>query len=405
MDINKAGVLGAGTMGGGIAQVLAQGGIRVVLLDVSEALIKKGFEKIEKTLSKSVEKGKLSLSEKEEGLKRIKLTTNIEDLKDSELVIEAVVEELGQKVGLFKRLNDLCSRETIFASNTSTLSITQMAAAVSPSERFLGLHFFNPVPVMRLVEVVPGLQTSDQSVDVGMKIVKAIKKVGVRAADCPGFLVNRIIMPYAGEAMLAAQEGAALPTEIDEALRSAGFPMGPLTLNDMVGIDVGVHTFPIMHEAYGERCPVPLLFERLYKAGRLGVKSGRGTYVDGNVDDEFLGIIKGIQKETGIKDTEFSSERLILRQVNEAIHCLQEKVATAEDIDRAMVLGTGFPSDEKGVGGPLHWADDRGLDRVLDQLEYFQKTLGPRFSPHFLLKRYVAAGYTGKKVRKGFFEY
>ena len=185
--------------------------------------------------------------------------------------------------------------------------------------------------------------------------------------------------------MLAAQEGAASPQEIDESVKKMGFPMGPLTLNDMVGIDVGVHSFPIMHEAYGERFPVPLLFERLYKAERLGAKSGKGIYADGEVDDEFFGIIKEIQNDTGVRNTEFSAERLILRQVNEAIYCVQEKIATAEDIDRALVLGTGFPIDEKGVGGPLHWADDHGLDRVLEKLNHFKDTLGPRFWPHFLL--------------------
>jgi len=258
---------------------------------------------------------------------------------------------------------------------------------------------------MKLVEVIPGLQTSQGTVDQGIDFIKRIKKVPVVAKDCPGFLVNRIVMPYAGEAMLAAQEGAALPTEIDEAMKKAGFPMGPLALNDMVGIDVGVHTFPPMHEGYGEKFPVPVLFEKLLQAGRLGLKSGKGIYVNGLVDDEFLEIIKKIQSESGVKRTEFSPDRLILRQVNEAVCCLQEKIASPEGIDRAMVLGTGFPADEKGVGGPLHWADERGLDWVLDKLNYFKNTLGTRFWPHFLLKQYVAAGYLGKKVGKGFFEY
>jgi 3-hydroxyacyl-CoA dehydrogenase len=181
--------------------------------------------------------------------------------------------------------------------------------------------------------------------------------------------------------------------------------MGPLTLNDMVGMDVGVHTFPIMHEAYGERFPVPVLFQKLFQVGRLGMKSGKGIYVDGKADDELFEILRRIQAETGKRHTEFSAEKLILRQVNEAIFCLQEKIATAEDIDRALVLGTGFPADENGVGGPLHWADKKGLDWVLDKLDHFKDTLGTRFWPHFLLKQYVAAGFLGKKINKGFFEY
>jgi 3-hydroxyacyl-CoA dehydrogenase len=405
MEINKVGVLGAGTMGGGIAQVLAQAGLQTVILDLSEALVKGGVEKIEKSLSKSVEKGRLSSQEKEGILKRIKPIINIEELKDSGLIIEAVFEDLELKIKLLKRLDTLCPPGTIFASNTSTLSITQMAAGVSRSERFLGLHFFNPVPIMRLVEVITGLQTSQETIDAGIDFVKRIKKTPIQVQDCPGFLVNRILLPYAGEATLAAQEGAASPQEIDESVKKAGFPMGPLILNDMVGIDVGVHTFPIMYEAYGERFPVPVLFERLLKAGRLGLKSGKGIYVNGKVDDEFFEIAKKIQNETGIKNTEFSAERLILRQVNEAVYCLQEKIATAEDIDRAMVLGTGFPSDEKGIGGPLHWADEKGLDWVLDKLNYFKDTLGPRFWPHHLLKKYVSAGRLGKKTKQGFFSY
>ena len=405
MEITKVGVLGAGTMGRGIAQVVAQAGLPVIMLDLSEALVKEGVEKIEKSLSKRVEKGKLSSQEKEEILQRIKPTMNIEELIDSELIIEAVFEDLELKIGLLKRLDTLCPPETIFASNTSTLSITRMAAEISRSKRCLGLHFFNPVPAMRLVEVIACLQTSHETVNVCIDFVKRIKKAPIEVKDCPGFLVNRIFLPYAGEAMLAAQEGAASPQEIDESVKEIGLPMGPLALNDMVGIDVGVHTFPIMYEAYGERFPVPLLFERLLKAGRLGLKSGKGIYVNGKVDDEFAEIVRKIQDETGVRNTEFSADRLIIRLVNEAIYCLQEKIATAEDIDRAMVLGTGFPPDEKGVGGPLHWADDRGLDWVLDRLKYFTHTLGSRFWPHFLLKQYVTAGYVGKKAKKGFFTY
>jgi 3-hydroxyacyl-CoA dehydrogenase len=405
MEINQIGVLGAGTMGSGIAQVAAQAGLQVLLLDLSEELVKGGVRKIEKGLARSVEKGKMTSLQKDDILQKIKPTLDAKTLKHSELIVEAVSEDLALKSDLYKRLDALCSPETIFASNTSTLSITQMAAEISRSEKFLGLHFFNPVPVMRLVEVIPGLQTSRDTVQAGAEFVKRIRKIPIEAKDCPGFLVNRIFMPYAGEAMLAAQESAASPPEIDEAAKKAGFPMGPLALNDMVGMDVGVHTFPIMREAYGERFPVPLLFERLFKAGRLGVKSGKGIFVNGHVDDEFFDIIREIQAETGIKNTEFSPERLILRQVNEAICCLQEKIATAEDIDRALVLATGFPADEKGVGGPLHWADDKGLDWVLDRLSYFKEAFGTRFWPHFLLKQYVTAGYLGKKVKRGFFEY
>jgi 3-hydroxyacyl-CoA dehydrogenase len=405
MKLDRIGIAGAGTMGAGIAQVVAQAGFELLLLDLSDVLVKGAVEKIERGLAKNVEKGKLSTQEMGETLKRIHPTTRAEDFRNVNMVIEAVFEEMTFKVELLQKLSGLCPSQTVFASNTSTLSITRLATAVSSPERFVGLHFFNPVPLMRLVEVIPGLQTSGETVNTCTDFAKRIKKTPIHALDCPGFLVNRIFMPYAGEAMLAAQEGAAQPEAIDESIKQNGFPIGPLTLNDMVGIDVGVHGFPILYEAYGIRFPVPLLFERLFQAGRLGVKSGKGIYADKKVDDEFFEIVKRIQEETGIRNTEFSAERLILRQVNEAIYCLQEKIATADHIDRAMVLGTGFPCDEKGVGGPLHWADDKGLDWVLDKLTYFRDTLGPRFWPHPLLKQYVAAGYLGKKVKKGFFDY
>ncbi len=405
MEIRRVGILGAGAMGSGIAQAIAQAGLPVRMMDLSDALVREGIERIGKNLSRSVEKGKLSLPQKDDILRKIGPTSDVRSMEDCGLIVEAVFENLELKLSLFGRLDAFCPPETIFASNTSTLSITRMAAGVTRSRRFLGLHFFNPVPVMRLVEVIPGLQTSQETVDRGIDFIKRIKKAPVAAKDCPGFLVNRIVMPYAGEAMLAAQEGAASPIEIDDAMRKAGFPMGPLALNDMVGIDVGVHTFPPMHEGYGDKFPVPVLFERLFQAGRLGLKSGKGIYTNGLVDDEFPAIIRRIQSETGIKRTEFSADRLILRQVNEAVCCLQEQIASAEEIDRAMVLGTGFPADEKGIGGPLHWADERGLDWVLDRLNYFKETLGTRFWPHFLLKEYVAAGYLGKKTQKGFFEY
>jgi 3-hydroxyacyl-CoA dehydrogenase len=173
----------------------------------------------------------------------------------------------------------------------------------------------------------------------------------------------------------------------------------------MVGIDISMHTFPIMHDAYGERFPFPVLVEKLVKAGRLGIKAGKGIYSDGKVDDQFMSIVREVQRETGTISTSFSAERLILRQVNEAVYCLQEGIASAAEIDRAMVLGTGFPVNKEGVGGPLHWADERGLDEVLLSLEDLKNLVGVRFWPHHLLKDYVHAGYLGKKTNRGFFAY
>jgi len=405
MNFSKIGVLGAGTMGQGIAQVLVQAGYEVSLMDVSDTLITQSVDSINKRLQSKVQKGSLSASEAANFMTKLYPTTSVTDFADAQLIIEAVIEDLPSKIDLFKKMEVLCPDATIFASNTSTLSITHMAAHLSKPDRFIGLHFFNPVPVLRLVEIIPGLQTSQKTVDTCKEFIKNLNKFPIMVQDCPGFLVNRIFMTYAGEAMLAAQEGAAKPNEIDQTIIGCGFPIGPLTLNDMVGLDVGVHTFPILYEAYGERFPVPQLFKKLVDAGRLGTKSGKGIYVVGKVDDDFYSIINEIQSETGVKSTEFSAERLILRQVNEAVYCLQEKIATAEEIDLAMVFGTGFPSRDKEIGGPLHWADEKGLDWVVDKLDHFKDTLGHRFWPHPLLKKYVSAGYIGKKSGRGFFEY
>lgn len=404
MKCKNVAVFGAGAMGSGIAQVVAKAGMGVILVDIAQGFVDKARGQIEKRLSKDVDKGKMTAGDKDRAMRKIQGTTEPKDVAGADLIIEAVVEELPVKASLFAALNTICPPSAVFATNTSTLSVTQLSQLSGRPDRFMGLHFFNPVHIMRLTEVVPGLGTSQESVEFGISFVKTLGKVPVVAKDCPGFLVNRILLSYVTEAFMAAQEGIP-PLEVDEKVRKAGFPMGPLELSDMVGIDISMHSFPIMHGGYGERFPIPLLVEKLVGAGRLGVKAGKGIYNNGKIDDEFLGIVGEVQRQTGIFSTSFSAERLILRQVNEAIYCLQEGVASAEDIDRAMVLGTGFPVDKEGVGGPLHWADERGLDEVLQLLEDLKNHVGARFWPHYLLKNCVHAGYLGKKTNRGVFAY
>jgi 3-hydroxyacyl-CoA dehydrogenase len=332
---------------------------------------------------------------------RITGTVALQDAAKVDLVIEAILEDRKIKGDLFRNLNTICGSETVFATNTSTLSVTDLGALSGRTPRFLGLHFFNPVHAMKLVEVIPGLDTEKGVVDDAVAAVKALRKAPIVVQDCPGFLVNRVLLSYIGEALLCAQEGIS-PEEIDGEAKKAGFPMGPLELSDMVGWDVSLHTLPILYDGYGERFPFPPLVKKLNDAGRLGLKTGKGIYCNGQVDDEFREIVKNLG--TSRKGDGFSIDRLILRQVNEAIYCLQEGVASAEEIDRAMVLGTAFPN-EAGLGGPLHWADEKGLDLVLQRLNHFKDTLGSRFWPHHLLKGYVAAGYSGKAAGRGFFKY
>ena len=392
MSYSKVAVFGAGAMGGGIAHVLAAASIDVILIDVTSDLVAQGIKRIEATCASAVKKGKLTPEARDGLMGRIKGSTSQGEAASADLVIEAIVEDRKIKATLFQGLNRLCGRESVFATNTSTLSVTDLASLSGRPDRFLGLHFFNPVHAMKLVEVIPGLDTADPVVSRSKEAMAAIGKVPVVAQDCPGFLVNRILLQYITEALLCVEDGVN-PEEIDAQAKGAGFPMGPLALVDMVGIDVSCHTQPILHEAYGVRFPFPQIVRKLFDAGRLGAKSGKGIYAEGKIDDEFRRIVGKVSTDP------FTIDRCIARAVNEAVYCLQEGVASAEEIDRAMVLGTGFPD------GPLHWADARGLDEVLATLEGLAGTKGPRFWPHHLLKTYVAGGRVGKKTKKGFFEY
>jgi 3-hydroxyacyl-CoA dehydrogenase len=401
MSYKKVAVFGAGAMGAGIAQVMAAS-VEVVLIDINTNFVEKGIQRIKDRFASDVKKGKISAEDMDGFMGRIKGTIDLKDAADVDIVIEAIIEDRKVKGDLFSKLNSICSPEAIFATNTSTLSVTDLAALSGRPDRFIGLHFFNPVHAMKLVEVIPGLNTEKAVVENAVAAMKSIKKVPIVVQDCPGFLVNRVLLAYMNETLLCVQEGIS-PVEIDTEAKKAGFPMGPLELSDMVGWDVSVHTFPVLYVGFGERFPVPQIVKKLNDAGRLGLKSGKGVYSNGQIDDEFRAMVKDLgSRQSG---TVFSINRLIMRQVNEAIYCLQEGVASAEDIDRAMVLGTGFPN-QKGVGGPLHWADEKGLDWVLSLLENLAlKESATRFWPHHLLKTYVSGGRLGQKTKKGFFEY
>lgn len=401
MNYSKVSVFGAGAMGAGIAHALAAASLEVVLIDINKDQVGKGIYQIEARCASDLKKGKLSAEKRDHLMARIRGSVNQADASDADLVIEAVVEDGKIKSDLFRALDRVCRPETVFATNTSTLSVTALGAASGRPRSFLGLHFFNPVHAMKLVEVIPGLDTEKGVLDRTVALVQSLRKVPIVVQDCPGFLVNRILLTYIGESLLCAQEGTS-PEEIDGEAKKAGFPMGPLELSDMVGWDVSLHTLPILHKGYGDRFPFPALVQKLNNAGRLGVKTGKGVYREGKVDDEFRAMVKGMASSEG--NAVFSIDRLILRQVNEAIYCLQEGVAPASEIDRAMVLGTGFPN-EAGTGGPLHWADERGLDWVLSTLENLTMAKGARFWPHHLLKTYVSADRLGRKTGRGFFDY
>jgi 3-hydroxybutyryl-CoA dehydrogenase len=281
MEIKRIAVIGAGQMGSGIAQVAAQSGFSVSLHDVAEEQVKKGLARIEGLLEKGVAKGKWTGEEKEAVLSRIQTTADLQEaVKDADLVIEAVVENMEVKTDLFRRLDQYSPKYAILASNTSSLPITEIAAATSRPESVIGMHFMNPVPVMKLVEVIRGLATSDEVNETVRNLAEKMGKVPVEVNDFPGFVSNRILMPMINEAIYAVYEGVASPEDVDTVMKlGMNHPMGPLTLADFIGLDTCLYIMETLYEGFGDSKyrPCPLL-RKYVKAGWLGKKSGRGFY-------------------------------------------------------------------------------------------------------------------------------
>jgi 3-hydroxybutyryl-CoA dehydrogenase len=280
MAIEKLGVVGCGLMGSGIAQTAAQAGLQVTVREVSTELIDKGFANIDKSLARLVQRGTLSAAERDAARKRLSPTTKLEDLRDCDLIIEAITEQLAAKKELFRALDGLCPPQTIYASNTSSLSITEMAVATRRPERFVGLHFFNPVPIMKLAEVIRTIATDPKVYEEVAALAGRMGKTAVRTSDRTGFVVNRLLVPYLLDAVRALEEGVASISDIDQAMKlGCGHPMGPLTLLDFVGLDTTYYIANIMFDEFKERrfSPPPLL-KRMVMAGWNGRKARRGFY-------------------------------------------------------------------------------------------------------------------------------
>lgn len=280
MSINQIMVIGAGQMGSGIAQVCAMAGYDVILHDIKDEFVEKGLGNIQKNLNRQVEKGRMEESEKETILSRLTSSVSLENASKADLIIEAVVENMDVKTQLFKMLDQYAPDHAILASNTSSLPITEIAAATDRPEKVIGMHFMNPVPVMKLVEIIRGLQTSDDVYETIEAVSKNLSKVPVEVNDFPGFISNRILMPMINEAIFAVYEGVATPEAVDEIMKlGMNHPMGPLTLADFIGLDTCLYIMETLHEGFGDDKyrPCPLL-RKYVKAGWLGKKTGKGFY-------------------------------------------------------------------------------------------------------------------------------
>ncbi len=280
MTVKKLYVVGSGAMGSGIAQTAATHGIQVIMNDINEEFVAKGYNKIKKSLEKAVTKGRMTEEAKEEALANLTTTVSLEDAKDADFVIEAASENKEIKLGIFKQLDKICKPEAILASNTSSLPITEIAAATKRPDQVIGTHFFNPVPAMKLLEIVMGLQTSETTYQAALALGEQLEKVPVRAIDKGGFIVNRLIDPFINEAVFMLEEGVGTAEDIDNGCKfGLNHPMGPLALGDMIGWDVMLAVMDVLYYEYGDPKyrPAPLM-RRMVRAGHLGVKTGKGVY-------------------------------------------------------------------------------------------------------------------------------
>lgn len=386
-DVATVGVLGAGVMGAGIAQACAKAGYKVIVKDIEQRFLDKGKETFSGLFEKLVERNRMTRAEVEKIVKDTIFTLDYADLKDCDLIIEAVLEDVGVKQEALAQCEAAVRNDFIFATNTSSLSVTDIAAKAKDPSRVVGLHFFNPVHKMPLVEVVRGKTTGDEAVAFAMQVALKLDKTTVITRDSPGFIVNRILAPYLREAAVLASEGVPIE-DIDKAMKQFGMPMGPMALLDEVGLDIASKVVHVMHAALGERLAPPALMNDIASLKLLGKKSGKGIYLydekgkPAGVNPDVQALIKA---PTAKKLPDVIQDRLVLLMVNEAARCLEESVIDEPaQLDLAMIFGTGFAPF---LGGPLRYADAEGTDIICRKLEYLSRVRGDSYAPCALLKK------------------
>jgi len=377
------GVLGGGTMGSGIAQVAAQNGHKVVLVDLNESVLELSKSKLAKIMARLVEKGKISSEQADETKSNIQRSTDIQSFKDCGIVIEAIVENLGVKTKVFSQLEEITPEGCILASNTSSLSIASIGASLKDSSKIIGIHFFNPAPLMPLVEIIPSVQTSEETLDSAKNLIDSWSKVTVVCKDTPGFIVNRVARPFYGEALRIYEEGVADFATIDWAMTEiGGFRMGPFTLMDYIGNDVNYVVTATVFESfyYDPRYKPSFTQMRFSEAGYYGRKSGKGFF---DYSENATNVAPTEDLALGKK----IFDRILMMLVNEAVDAVFLNIGSKDAIDLAMTKGVNYPK------GLLSWADEIGLDVILKQLEDMFAEYGEdRYRPSPLMRRMVESG-------------